>query len=107
MTVRFARYFQFSLALACLVVLFVTILTDSRWLQSSSRFKFKTPSLNDLKPSEMNDINRCYYKSSDSNDTFRYFDDILDAETQPTPGKAIFFHETTCSRTGVVNLNAK
>lgn len=107
MTVRFASYLRFSLALACSVVLFVTILTDSRFLQSTSRFKFKTPSVNDLIPSELNDISRCYYKSSDSNDSFRYFDDILDAEKQPTPGKAIFFHETTCSKTGVVNLNAK
>lgn len=36
-----------------------------------------------------------------------YFEDILDAPKQPKSGKTVFFHETTCSTTGVVSLNAK
>lgn len=36
-----------------------------------------------------------------------YFEDILTAKKQPIPGKAIFFHETSCSETSIVKLNAK
>lgn len=40
-------------------------------------------------------------------DGVRYFEDILDSKWQPTPGKTIFFHETSCSKSGIVQLNAK
>lgn len=40
-------------------------------------------------------------------DGIRYFEDILDSKWQPTPGKTIFFHETSCSKTGIIELNAK
>ncbi|XP_031632002.1 lactosylceramide 4-alpha-galactosyltransferase-like [Contarinia nasturtii] len=36
-----------------------------------------------------------------------YFKDILDAKKQPTSGKAIFFHETSCHPNGIAKLNAK
>lgn len=42
-----------------------------------------------------------------SADSIRYFEDILDDKWQPTPGKTIFFHETSCSKSGIVELNAK
>lgn len=35
-----------------------------------------------------------------------YFADILEAKKQPTPGHSIFFHETSWSTTGVVQLNS-
>lgn len=40
-------------------------------------------------------------------DGVRYFEDILDSKWQPTPGKTIFFHETSCSKSGIIELNAK
>lgn len=45
--------------------------------------------------------------SGGSGDGIRYFEDILDNKWQPTPGKTIFFHETSCSKSGIVELNAK
>lgn len=44
---------------------------------------------------------------SGSGNGIRYFEDILDSKWQPTPGKTIFFHETSCSKSGIVELNAK
>lgn len=50
------------------------------------------------------------YKAVDPNrsvpPSIEYFDDILNSKKQPSPGKAIFFHETGC-HDGIVNLNAK
>lgn len=34
-------------------------------------------------------------------------EDVLESKRMPTPGKSIFFHETSCSRTGLVQLNAR
>lgn len=53
----------------------------------------------------VNGMNRCYETSR--NKSINYFDDILDEIKQPTPVKTIFFHETTCSKTGIINLNSK
>lgn len=47
------------------------------------------------------------YKISSVAGAIAYFEDIHEAKRQPTPGKTIFFHETSCSMTGVVQLNAK
>lgn len=35
------------------------------------------------------------------------FDDVMESKRMPTPGKSIFFHETSCSKTGLVQLNAR
>lgn len=101
---QFPSYLKYSLALASSIVLTVTILTDSRFLKSN--IKFKIPSVDELEPKEFNSVNRCY-KTPNENSSINYFDDILDVEKQPKFGKAIFFHETTCSKTGIVNINAK
>lgn len=34
-------------------------------------------------------------------------EDIMESEKKPTPGKTIFFHETSCSKNGLVRLNAR
>lgn len=104
MTIQFPSYLRYSLALASSIVLTVTFLTDSRFLKSN--IKFKIPSVDELEPKEFNSVNQCY-KTPEGNSSISYFDDILDAENQPISGKAIFFHETTCSKTGIVNINAK
>lgn len=54
---------------------------------------------------ELNNISRCYrlpYRSS-----VRYFVDIMDHEHRPTTGKSIFFHETSCTKTGIAKLNSR
>lgn len=57
------------------------------------------------------DAGRCYKSPKSVQDKsqrfIQYLDDILDGRTQPTPGKTIFFHETTCSNTSIININAK
>lgn len=42
-----------------------------------------------------------------SSGLINYFVDILDAKNQPTPGKSIFFHDTSHSPTQIVKLNAR
>ena len=104
MKLRFS--FRYSVVLACALVFILTMSIRSRLLQSD-KIKSKVPSVKELKPNILNDNNRCYYKSPDANDTISYLDNILDAEKRPKPGKAIFFHKTSCSETGVMKLNAK
>lgn len=36
-----------------------------------------------------------------------YFEDVLESKKHPTPGKSIFFHETSCATDGLVHLNAR
>lgn len=52
----------------------------------------------------------CYNRSisnTSSSASIVYFDDILDAKKQPTSGKTIFFHETSCTQNGIVQINSK
>ncbi|KAJ6647401.1 Lactosylceramide 4-alpha-galactosyltransferase [Pseudolycoriella hygida] len=37
----------------------------------------------------------------------RYLEDIMEAQKKPNAGNSIFFHETTCSRSGLVHLNSR
>lgn len=34
-------------------------------------------------------------------------DDIMENAKKPTPGKSIFFHETSCSADGLIRINAR
>lgn len=58
-----------------------------------------------LKPVTHGNISWCYKPRVHS--SIRYFDDISDAQKQPTRGKSVFFHETTCISNGIVKLNSK
>lgn len=53
----------------------------------------------------------CYKLSksikNDDEYSIKYLVDVMDAAEMPTPGKSIFFHETTCSKTGLVHLNSR
>lgn len=55
---------------------------------------------------ELTNVSRCYADPADES-PIAYFTDILDDDHQPTPGKAIFFLETSCSQSGIVKLNAR
>lgn len=37
----------------------------------------------------------------------KFFEDVMESRKKPTPGKSIFFHETTCSKDGLLHLNAR
>lgn len=39
--------------------------------------------------------------------TINFFEDVLESKRKPTPGRSIFFHETSCSHDGIINLNAR
>lgn len=39
--------------------------------------------------------------------SIQFFDDVIKSNRKPTPGKSIFFHETSCSKNGIVQLNAR
>lgn len=55
----------------------------------------------------------CYDLSADAaaasrlNANVRFFEDISESARQPTPGRSIFFHETSCARDGLMHLDAK
>lgn len=52
----------------------------------------------------------CYNRSTSNTSSSApivYFEDILDAKKQPIPGKTIFFHETSCTQSGIVQINSK
>lgn len=54
---------------------------------------------------KLNNISRCYRLPDRI--SVRYFVDIMDHEHRPTPGKSIFFHETSCTKTGIAKLNSR
>lgn len=39
--------------------------------------------------------------------TVKLFENVLESKRKPTPGKSIFFHETSCSKNGLMILNAR
>ncbi|XP_055305844.1 lactosylceramide 4-alpha-galactosyltransferase-like [Sitodiplosis mosellana] len=49
----------------------------------------------------------CYEPTSTSYDDIILFEDIYEAEKQPTPDRSIFFIETSCVRNGLAALNAR
>lgn len=40
-------------------------------------------------------------------DGINLLEDVLDSGKRPTPGKSIFFHETSCTKNGIVVLNPR
>lgn len=62
--------------------------------------------------SKTKEAKQCFQQTTISHDpegenTIKYFPDLLKSSRQPTPGKTIFFHETSCSGDGIVRLNAR
>lgn len=109
MAIKRPHYLVRYLILAAIfLVIIVTILTaDSSVLLKRNE---SVPSVVELEPSEFNRLSQCYKspdKSSHMISSINYFEDILDATVQPKQGETIFFHETTCTKTGIVQLNAK
>lgn len=102
------QYLRTTLLLVIFLVLIVTIWSQKFLSIDSNDLKKKEyiPSVYEAQPIVFNKIDKCY-KSPNEDSVISYFEDILDAKKQPKIGKAIFFHETTCSRTGIFNLNAK
>lgn len=39
--------------------------------------------------------------------SINFFEDVMESPRKPTPGRSIFFHETSCSKDGLVHLNAR
>lgn len=39
--------------------------------------------------------------------SINFFEDVMESNRKPTPGRSIFFHETSCSKDGLVHLNAR
>lgn len=55
---------------------------------------------------------KCFHrKTFDGDEKFnqiiKYFEDVLESSKSPTPGKTIFFHETSCSSDGLIRLNGR
>lgn len=49
----------------------------------------------------------CFRLKSIEKSSILLFEDVMESKRMPTPGKSIFFHETSCSKTGLVQLNAR
>lgn len=100
----YLRKLRYLLLLTIGLMTIVTIFMNSNILIKKTEF---IPSIAELKSTKLNNISQCYFSTAKHADAIKYFEDILDAKKQPTPGKAIFFHETGCSRSGIIKLNAK
>lgn len=80
-----------------LIALAIIVLTIITWM-------FLAPDVKDAK--------QCFHLKSINDDAYRtfhinFFDDMMESKKMPTPGKSIFFHETSCSTDGLVHLNAR
>ncbi|XP_031631936.1 lactosylceramide 4-alpha-galactosyltransferase-like [Contarinia nasturtii] len=106
MTAHRSHYLRYLLLLAIVLVIIITIFTDSSVLKKTEYTPNETDDFTP-KPQRFENISDCYKSPGNKDNGIRYFDDILDAKIQPKPGKTIFFHQTTCSKTGIVKLNAK
>lgn len=95
-----------------LILYFATVFVVIVFLSVTKQFgeniepeRKTTPNKDIYNEMEVTSSNQCYVSKNKS--SVRYLDDILDAEKQPKTGKTIFFHETTCSETGIVAINSK
>lgn len=43
----------------------------------------------------------------DAISTINFFEDVMESKRKPTPGRSVFFHETSCAKDGLVHLNAR
>lgn len=53
---------------------------------------------------------QCFYLDEaigDDISSINFFEDVMESKRMPTPGRSIFFHETSCSKDGLVHLNAR
>lgn len=52
---------------------------------------------------------KCFQRSAkqDDDSTISYLIDLMESKKMPQKGKTIFFHETSCSKDGLVRLNAR
>lgn len=100
---RIWPYRAMCLLLICILMLILILKKETK--QQSSDAQIDDGKFIKVIAIELNNISRCY-KSPDRK-SIRYFADIMDNEHQPTSGKAIFFHETSCSKTGIAKLNSR
>lgn len=57
---------------------------------------------------DVRNAKQCFRPKLPSNlGSIKYFEDVMDSNKMPSPGKSIFFHETSCSKSGIVQLNAR
>lgn len=55
-------------------------------------------------------LQACYQHTSTSHRNeyeIKYLKDVMDADPKPNTGQSIVFHETTCSRSGLLHLNSR
>lgn len=54
---------------------------------------------------------QCFHLNAavgDKIESINFFEDVMESKRLPTPGKTIFFHETSCSKEdGLFHLNAR
>lgn len=72
----------------------------------SSRFPQHIYDLEKL--NRINEAKRCFQPAiNDRLPNFKLLEDVFEAETTPQPDNGIFFHETSCSKDGMIRLNAR
>lgn len=50
---------------------------------------------------------KCFQFTDQNPGSIVFFEDVMQSKKQPTPGKSIFFHETSCTKDGLIHLNAR
>lgn len=104
---RMLRILPFrAMCLLLILILVVTIIWKSGTRQHISNIQNLLVSKQvELVNIELNNVSECYRLPNRK--SINYFFDIMDHVQQPSPGKAIFFHETSCSKTGIAKLNSR
>lgn len=61
----------------------------------------------ELKLKKLLDCYRSNASQLDDEYEIRYLEDVMEAEVKPNPGESLFFHETTCFRSGLIHLSSR
>lgn len=66
----------------------------------------KVPAYSDTELQRINEAKKCFQLNAKT-DEINFLDDIMQSSKKPEPNKCIFFHVTSCSTTGRIELTAR
>lgn len=105
--------FQIPVLSGCFLL--IILFAASIWLNMScnrdesvlvSIIPHKAYSLNEIQ--RIKEAKRCFRPTTEKfHDNVQPLEDILEAEKRPQPGQSIFFHETSCTTNGIIQVNAR
>lgn len=107
---RLNRKLFASIACGMLICCCTLLLIIERKFAVKEKKVESNPEENEESVLESGDPKACYQRTTGRQDgeyEIRYLKDVLDADLKPNNGESIIFHETTCSKSGLVQLNSR